>query len=368
MGTPIQGVVEIQTDPGGVTRIVLDPDTADITAGGGGASGNLVLKNAAGETRTVLGHILRIKASDGTQLLELTTGAGLFVGGESQAGELILSDGANHQTVYISGLGRSLRMGTASSPRFRLESGIAWLGGNGSEGRMLLFPGNGDNETSAQATIGINGTAGDMRLGGNGTDGDIRLQGPDGKDRIRLDGGGGNLWLGGNGRDGDLVMFKASGDNQSLEDASIHLNGSAGDIILRNADCAEEFDVAPGGAEPGTVMVLDDEGRLVPASCAYDKRVAGVVSGAGAYRPGIVLDRQPRPGPRVAIALIGKAYCKVDAGYGAVETGDLLTTSATRGHAMKAAEPARAFGSVIGKALRPLPSGAGLIPVLIALQ
>jgi hypothetical protein len=58
----------------------------------------------------------------------------------------------------------------------------------------------------------------------------------------------------------------------------------------------------------------------------------------------------------------------VDAGASPVEVGDLLTTSETPGHAMKAGDPEKAFGSVIGKALRPLAGGRGLIPVLIALQ
>jgi hypothetical protein len=35
---------------------------------------------------------------------------------------------------------------------------------------------------------------------------------------------------------------------------------------------------------------------------------------------------------------------------------------------MKASDPARAFGAVIGKALKPLAGGRGLLPVLIALQ
>lgn len=37
-------------------------------------------------------------------------------------------------------------------------------------------------------------------------------------------------------------------------------------------------------------------------------------------------------------------------------------------HTMKAADPLKAFGAVIGKALRPLPEGQGLISILIALQ
>lgn len=141
------------------------------------------------------------------------------------------------------------------------------------------------------------------------------------------------------------------------------------DIVLENADCAEDFNIGLKSlVEPGTVMVLGEEGALFPSLQAYDKRVAGVVSGAGDYKPGIVLDKQASESNRQPIALLGKVFCKVDAQYGAIEVGDLLTTSPTPGHAMKADEPLKAFGAVIGKALRPLKEGQGLIPVLIALQ
>ncbi len=65
---------------------------------------------------------------------------------------------------------------------------------------------------------------------------------------------------------------------------------------------------------------------------------------------------------------MGKVYCKVDAQYGAIEIGDLLTTSPTPGYAMKANDPLRAFGAVIGKALSTLPEGTGMIPILVTLQ
>jgi hypothetical protein len=97
--------------------------------------------------------------------------------------------------------------------------------------------------------------------------------------------------------------------------------------------------------------------------------VAGIVSGAGDLRPGIVLgtcigaDR-----PSVAIALIGRANCKVDADYGEIVVGDLLTTSPTTGHAMRASNRMKSFGAVVGKAMAPLQTGRGLIPVLVAMQ
>jgi hypothetical protein len=141
------------------------------------------------------------------------------------------------------------------------------------------------------------------------------------------------------------------------------------DIILSNADCAEDFDIADAHIiEPGAVMVLGDDGVLHQSQQAYDKRVAGVVSGAGGYKPGIVLDKQESQPNRKPIALLGKVYCKVDATHEPIEVGDLLTTSPTPGHAMKASDPFKAFGAVIGKALRPLKTGEGLIPILIALQ
>jgi len=143
-----------------------------------------------------------------------------------------------------------------------------------------------------------------------------------------------------------------------------------GDIRLTNAaDCAEDFDVyGADKAEPGTVMVLGNEGVISASQQAYDKRVAGVISGAGTYKPGIVLDKKETSGNRQPVALMGKVFCKVDAQFGAIEVGDLLTTSPTPGHAMKTSDPFKAFGAVIGKALRPLIEGQGLIPILIALQ
>ena len=54
-------------------------------------------------------------------------------------------------------------------------------------------------------------------------------------------------------------------------------------------------------------------------------------------------------------------------GHG-VAGGDLLTTSKTQGHAMRASDPRRAFGSIVGKAMSGLAEGLGMIPVLVALQ
>ena len=154
-----------------------------------------------------------------------------------------------------------------------------------------------------------------------------------------------------------------------------NINGGAGttiacfDVKLSGADCAENFEIAgPAAVDPGSVMVVDEEGTLAPCSESYDRKVAGVISGAGEFKPGLILGAGESSSNKQPIALVGRAYCKVTAGEHPIAVGDLLTTSPVPGHAMKAADPARAFGAVIGKALQPLAEGVGMIAILIALQ
>jgi hypothetical protein len=152
----------------------------------------------------------------------------------------------------------------------------------------------------------------------------------------------------------------------------VHPGGSIevpGDVLLTGADCAENFDVEEAQSlEPGMVMVIGDEEKVYQCTQAYDKRVAGVISGAGGYKPGMILGNDQSQNKRLPVALTGKVYCKVDAQYAPIAVGDLLTTSSSPGHAMKASDPLKAFGAILGKALRPLTQGEGLIPILVALQ
>jgi hypothetical protein len=172
--------------------------------------------------------------------------------------------------------------------------------------------------------------------------------------------------------DNNIGIFAKGGQFAGVFEGNVFVSGNIttkGDVFLTNADCAEEFDIIEAAqVEPGTVMVLDQEGALRQSEQAYDKRVAGVISGAGDYKPGIILDKQQARHDRMPVALVGKVYCKVDAQFASIEVGDLLTTSPTPGHAMRTDDPFKAFGAVIGKALRPFREGQGLIPILIALQ
>jgi hypothetical protein len=115
-------------------------------------------------------------------------------------------------------------------------------------------------------------------------------------------------------------------------------------------------------------MTLDDQGRLVPCASEYDTRVVGVISGVSGISAGIELGRQPLLQGRSPLALSGRSVCQVDASFSPVEAGDLLTTSPTIGHAMRATDRTRAFGATIGKALAPLAADTGFVPIIVALQ
>jgi hypothetical protein len=143
-------------------------------------------------------------------------------------------------------------------------------------------------------------------------------------------------------------------NGQVLVTKDLHVHG---DVQLVGADVAEQFEVEGvdhlDGVESGCVMVLMGDDRVRVCDRSYDRRV--------------VLDRRSSEG-RWPLALVGKVWCKVDAELAPVTVGDLLTTSSTPGHAMRAEDPARAFGAVLGKALAGLPAGRSLIPVLVSLQ
>ncbi len=123
--------------------------------------------------------------------------------------------------------------------------------------------------------------------------------------------------------------------------------------------------------QPGMVVSIDpaNPGKLVISNKPYDPAVAGIVSGAGGVRPGMLMAQADSAADGdLPVALSGRVYCLCDASSGEIRPGDLLTTSSRPGHAMKAADRDRAAGAVIGKAMTPLAEGTGLVLVLVSLQ
>lgn len=177
--------------------------------------------------------------------------------------------------------------------------------------------------------------------------------------------------------DGDVIVNSGKlGIGTTTPGAALHVVGTTKTSVIEvmGNDLAERFDVRPVGdvaPMPGMVTVIDETtaGGLALCSQAYDRRVAGIISGAGGLKPGVELSQEdPGAKGRFLVALNGRVYCMADASFGAIQPGDLLTASTTVGHAMKVTDHDKAQGAVIGKAMTGLDSGTGLVLVLVSLQ
>jgi len=140
-------------------------------------------------------------------------------------------------------------------------------------------------------------------------------------------------------------------------------------LQITGADLAEKFPVSEP-VKPGMVVVIDPDhpGQLRLSRTAYDRRVAGVVSGANDLPAGAILGHLPGLDDAPPIALTGRVWVYCDFAGGAIEPGDMLTTSNTPGHAMKVTDYSAGQGAIIGKAMTSLEAGQGLVLVLVSLQ
>jgi hypothetical protein len=150
--------------------------------------------------------------------------------------------------------------------------------------------------------------------------------------------------------------------------------------IQGGADLSERFDVGTAKnltgtshrpIKPGMVVSIDpaEPGKLVLSTTPYDRRVVGVISGAGGIKTGMLMGQSGSEADgSYPVALAGRVYCWTDASAGPIQPGDLLTSSSTPGHAMKVTNQAKAQGAVIGKAMTGLKAGKGLVLALVMLQ
>jgi hypothetical protein len=349
----------------------VDGSSAALDLGAQGNGGDMRLRDSEGrKTFTIDGHNANFK-----------------VGINGNGGNIEVHDETGKRSIYLNGPQAELVAGsfgnagaiavldTSGKKTIRLNGSNAalYLGGGGTEGDVIIFPTTAKTLTDTkQASIVMNGSDGSIGLGANrifNTD-DIATS-------IFLNGKKATLKIGytgssdfGEGVGGKILIYPSLQQDESAQaQPTITLDGNSGDILLKNADCAEEFDITDSTlCEPGTVMVIDENEKVKASYKEYDKKVAGVISGAGKYRAGMILDKKDEQKNRKPLTLMGKVYCKVDADLSPIGAGDLLTTSTTIGHAMKASDPIKSFGSVLGKALRQLKGGKAIIPILIMLQ
>lgn len=185
-----------------------------------------------------------------------------------------------------------------------------------------------------------------------------------------------------NGSSGEVLYLQNGGDsagggggdfikavNESHGDTQFRVTttGEVRSDIGFNTPAADFAEMLPavGGLEPGDVLAIGPDGRLMRAAVAYQATVVGVYS----TRPGFV-GGMPVEGEavgKIPLAVVGVVPVKVSNEGGAIRPGDLLAASNTPGHAMKARSDAPQ-GTVIGKALEGLAGGTDVILMLVILQ
>ncbi|NOZ78547.1 MAG: hypothetical protein GXP48_05095 [Acidobacteria bacterium] len=155
--------------------------------------------------------------------------------------------------------------------------------------------------------------------------------------------------------DAGNLRWYVSKTGEVYADGSFHSGG---------ADFAEMYP-ANGELAPGTVVGIGTDGKLEPATAQRAGAVMGVVSAKPTIVGGAAMEVEGNRG-KVAVAILGIVDVRASAASGPIEPGDLLCAGSEPGTAEKAvwAYP----GTIIGKALEALPSGAGTIRMLVTLR
>ena len=165
---------------------------------------------------------------------------------------------------------------------------------------------------------------------------------------------------------GYVVDLALNDGRESLELGDVVVVTGAADPVLGSIP-VPRVQKASGANSTGVIGVVDRR-FVIPSN------VEGIQESEG-ESPGHFVDPAVSVaegggvarGEYVGVVTLGSFKAiKVDASYGAIQPGDLLVSSDTPGHAMKATDPQ--VGTVIGKALGSLDSGTGVIPVLVTLH
>ncbi|MCU0291684.1 MAG: hypothetical protein MUF10_06780, partial [Thermoanaerobaculaceae bacterium] len=186
--------------------------------------------------------------------------------------------------------------------------------------------------------------------------------------------------VGANTGSGDLLKLFSGADGGNLRLKVTNIGGLAidGGVGTGGVDVAEAFAVEGDirDYEPGDVLVVSESSdlRAEKSSGPACTRVAGVL----ATKPGLLLSRRGAEedmSEAVPLGVLGVIPTKVTDEGGPIRRGDLLVTSSTPGHAMKATPvivrgvAILPTGAVLGKALQEFDGpGTGLIEVLVSVR
>ncbi|MDP7397035.1 MAG: hypothetical protein QF541_09205, partial [Lentisphaeria bacterium] len=139
--------------------------------------------------------------------------------------------------------------------------------------------------------------------------------------------------------DGSIFLWVTI-DDPRCSGGAADSGGGAGFISVSGSrvhDVAEVFDLETrDGVVPGSVMSVDalGSGRLMPAAAPYDRKVVGVISGAGEFQHAMLIGSREDGSHDLPVALSGQVYVRVSAENGPISPGDLLVSSSSPGVAM----------------------------------
>ena len=284
------------------------------------------------------------------------------------------------------GNGGYIRMGSSGGKNMALDNNEIMARNNGAASDLIL------NAEGGDVGIGLTNPNASLHTRGNNvrfdhTNGDRAVfidtnTGSNGAElSVYNETGGKSIVLMGSevaGQGAEVRLRKADGTTSIVLDAEHNGNGriitdeleiTGGSDFAENFDLiTDELSVAP---QAGMIVSIDanSTGKLTIAAEAYDRKVAGIISGANGIRPGMVMgQKETIANGEYPVALSGRVYVWADATNGAITPGDMLTSSTTPGYAMKVTDRERAQGAVIGKAMTSLESGTGYVLVLVNLQ
>ena len=150
-------------------------------------------------------------------------------------------------------------------------------------------------------------------------------------------------------------------DTTTTEIYTLSLHDALPIYLGENLTDLAEYIFSEGDIEPADIAVISGDRRVKKSYKPYDNKAIGVISTA----PAAIFGSGKGD---VKLAISGRVPVNAVNENGAIEPGDLLTTSSTAGHAMKCSDYINCFGNIIGKALTPLDKEEGEVIMIVMLN
>jgi hypothetical protein len=204
--------IDVKDDASNSRTITLDGNTANISAGGNGQSGDVIINNPTGNKIIHLGRLqagpgdpvhqpplVRIEINDDAGQLRILLNAStgdVLIGGNGADGDISLKDSKGTNRIQLDGGTGSIAITSAAL--------VQLMRFDGDTGDIVL--GSVKQPTPGMPTIQLQPSEANIRLGNNGHSGHLFVNNKDGKDTIHLDGGNADFHMGGQQQAGNLFV------------------------------------------------------------------------------------------------------------------------------------------------------------------